>query len=96
MRKQAHFHQVFFCNLFEEPMKTTKQMTTRTKRSKVGAVVHSEVDWNQLNWCRINNIVNRLQRRIAEAQKQGRYGKVKSLQYLLTRSFSAKWKTHAN
>lgn len=65
-------------------------MTTRAKRSKVGAVVHCEVDWNQLNWCRINSIVNRLQRRIAEAQKQGRYGKVKSLQYLLTHSFSAK------
>ena len=65
-------------------------MTTRNKNFKVGAVVRNEVIWNQLDWYRINDIVSKLQRRIVEAQKQGRYGKVKALQYLLTHSFSAK------
>lgn len=62
-------------------------MTTQN----VGAVVHKEEDvWNQLNWCQINKNVRRLQMRIVEAQKQSKYGKVKALQYLLTRSFSGK------
>lgn len=65
-------------------------MTTQPQRVEVGAVVHSEEDWNQLNWYFINKTVNRLQRRIVQAQKQGRYAKVKALQYLLTHSFSGK------
>ncbi|WP_264707681.1 reverse transcriptase N-terminal domain-containing protein [Wolbachia endosymbiont (group A) of Acrocera orbiculus] len=32
----------------------------------------------------------RLQRRIVKAVQQGRWGKVKALQHLLTRSFSSK------
>lgn len=35
-------------------------------------------------------IVRRLQARIVKAQEEGRYNKVKSLQYLLTRSQSAR------
>lgn len=35
-------------------------------------------------------IVNSLQARIVKAQEEGRWNKVKSLQYLLTRSHSAK------
>ena len=35
-------------------------------------------------------IVRRLQARIVKAQEEGRYNKVKALQYLLTRSQSAK------
>lgn len=65
-------------------------MTTKTENVIVGAVVYQKVDWTQINWCKVNTEVSRLQRRIAEAQKQGRYAKIKSLQYLLTHSFSAK------
>lgn len=65
-------------------------MTTQTKSLIVGAVVHRKVDWTQINWRRVNKEVSRLQMRIMVAQKQGKYGKVKSLQYLLTHSFSAK------
>ena len=35
--------------------------------------------------------VTRLQMRIAKAVKEGRYGKVKSLQWMLTHSFAAKF-----
>ncbi|WP_245611020.1 MULTISPECIES: reverse transcriptase N-terminal domain-containing protein [unclassified Wolbachia] len=35
-------------------------------------------------------VVMRLQRRIVKAVQQGRWGKVKALQHLLTRSFSGK------
>lgn len=68
-------------------------MTTQTSLQEdttVGAVVHPTVDWHQIEWGQVHKTVRRLQKRIVEAQKQGRYGKVKALQHLLTRSFSAK------
>lgn len=91
LRKRADFHLVFTTRILEEPSKTTKQMTTQASLdTTVGAVVHPPVDWHQIQWCRVHKTVRRLQKRIVEAQKQGRYGKVKALQHLLTRSFSAK------
>lgn len=68
-------------------------MTTQASLQEdttVGAVVHPPVDWHQIKWGQVHKTVRRLQKRIVEAQKQGRYGKVKALQHLLTRSFSAK------
>ncbi|WP_224721433.1 reverse transcriptase N-terminal domain-containing protein [Candidatus Wolbachia massiliensis] len=46
--------------------------------------------WNQLSWKKCQKVVMRLQRRIVKAVQQGRWGKVKALQHLLTRSFSSK------
>lgn len=46
--------------------------------------------WNSINWENIKAEVNRLQMRIAKAIREGRRGKVKALQRLLTHSFSAK------
>jgi len=46
--------------------------------------------WQSINWKRANRIVKSLQRRIVEAIKANRWGKVKSLQWILTHSFSAK------
>lgn len=46
--------------------------------------------WNNIDWDRCNRDVQKLQARIVKAQKEGRYGKVKALQWTLTHSFSAK------
>ncbi len=48
------------------------------------------VNWNQIDWSQCNANVRRLQARIVKATQEGRWGKVKSLQYLLTHSFSGK------
>ena len=48
------------------------------------------VNWNQIDWSQCNANVKRLQARIVKATQEGRWGKVKSLQYLLTHSFSGK------
>lgn len=42
------------------------------------------------NWCDIEKNVRRLQVRIAKATQEGRWGKVKALQRLLTRSYCSK------
>ena len=46
--------------------------------------------WNFIDWDEVKQRVRSLQSRIAKAIKQGRRGKVKALQWLLTHSFSAK------
>ncbi|KTD60483.1 reverse transcriptase [Legionella santicrucis] len=46
--------------------------------------------WQELPWSRINTHVFRLQMRIAKAEREGRLGKVKALQRLLTSSFYGK------
>ncbi len=52
--------------------------------------VGGELEWNRINWNQTSKAVARLQARIVKAQQVGRYGKVKSLTRILTRSFSAK------
>ena len=46
--------------------------------------------WKAINWQAVRREVRRLQTRIAKAVREGRYGRVKALQWLLTRSFSGK------
>ena len=59
--------------------------------TKVGAVSGgADVNWQQIDWQKAHCIVRRLQVRIAEATRQGRWNKVKALQWLLTHSFYAK------
>lgn len=48
------------------------------------------VDWHQTDWAACHASVRRLQARIVKATKEGRWGRVKSLQWLLTHSFSGK------
>ena len=43
--------------------------------------------WEQLNWTQCERRVRRLQARIVKATREGRWGKVKALQRLLTHSF---------
>ena len=46
--------------------------------------------WEQLDWNRCQRHARRLQARIVKATREGRWGKVKALQRLLTHSFSGK------
>ncbi|ACF45702.1 RNA-directed DNA polymerase [Prosthecochloris aestuarii DSM 271] len=46
--------------------------------------------WTGINWSRVQRQVKKLQARIVKATQEGRYGKVKALQWLLTHSFSGK------
>ena len=43
--------------------------------------------WEQVDWSRCEHKVRRLQARIVKATQEGRHGKVKALQWLLTHSF---------
>jgi RNA-directed DNA polymerase len=52
--------------------------------------VSTPQNWHSINWEKVEQEVMKLQVRIAKATKQGRWNKVKSLQWLLTHSFSAK------
>ena len=49
-----------------------------------------EMQWHQIDWSSAHRNVRRLQARIVKATKQGRWGKVKALQWLLTHSLSGK------
>ena len=55
-----------------------------------GAPTHNEIDWTSIDWQKVEGNVRRLQARIVKAVQAGRWGKVKALQRLLTRSFSGK------
>jgi RNA-directed DNA polymerase len=55
-----------------------------------GAASHQGPDWNQIDWKKAEYEVKRLQQRIAKATMEGRWGKVKALQHLLTHSFYGK------
>lgn len=46
--------------------------------------------WNAIDWRTVNRNVRRLQVRIVKATQEGRWGKVKALQRLLTHSYSGK------
>jgi RNA-directed DNA polymerase len=64
-------------------------MTEETENSS-GAPFHGVTDWHAIDWHAVNTNVRRLQARIVKATEEKRWGKVKALQRLLTRSFSGK------
>jgi RNA-directed DNA polymerase len=47
-------------------------------------------NWKAINWQKARREVRRLQTRIAKAVRENRHGRVKTLQWLLSRSFSGK------
>ena len=55
-----------------------------------GASLRQAVNWRTIKWKRVNSNVRRLQRRIVQAQQQGKKRKVRALQFILTRSYSAR------
>ncbi|WP_121967524.1 group II intron reverse transcriptase/maturase [Myroides sp. N17-2] len=51
---------------------------------------NSQADWSSINWDKCEAAIKKLQARIVKAQKEGKFGKVKALQWTLTHSFYAK------
>jgi len=58
--------------------------------AKACAPSNAPRSWDSIDWKAATVYVKKLQMRIAKAQKEGRHGKVQSLQWLLTHSFYAK------
>ena len=69
---------------------TATKTTAQAGAIGAGAPSHPKGMWLQADWTRIQTEVRRLQVRIAKATQEGRWGKVKALQRLLTRSHSGK------
>ena len=86
-RKRADFPVVLHARKRGQSAHETKQMTTA---QAVGAVSSEAKQWYAVNWSTIDRNVRRLQVRIAQATKAGRWGKVRALQRLLTHSYSGK------
>jgi hypothetical protein len=61
-----------------------------TMATAIGAVSSEAAEWYAIDWQAIQRNVRRLQVRIAQATKVGRWGKVRALQRLLTHSYSGK------
>jgi RNA-directed DNA polymerase len=78
----------FFTKLFDQPSQEGMQMTTQAVRA--GALSGDPTSWHSIRWAECHREVRRLQARIVKATQEGRWGKVKSLQWLLTHSFSGK------
>lgn len=55
-----------------------------------GAAPGCAVDWHAIDWPKVFRTARRLQARIVKAVREGRWGKVKALVYLLTHSFSGR------
>ncbi len=93
VRKQADFYPVFHDERIWPTEKGTKQMAANTPAQTgrdAGAVSHVANEWDGIDWDAAQTNVRRLQMRIVKATKEGRWGKVKALQRLLTHSFSGK------
>lgn len=54
------------------------------------ATADRPVTWHRIDWAHCHRAVRRLQARIVKATKEGRWNKVKALQWLLTHSLSGK------
>jgi N-terminal domain of reverse transcriptase len=61
-----------------------------TMATAIGAVSSEAAEWYAIDWQAIQRNVRRLQVRIAQATKVGRWGKVRALQRLLTHSYGGK------
>lgn len=61
-----------------------------TQAASAGAPSHGLTDWHGIDWAKCQQDVRRLQARIVKATQEGRWGKVKALQWLLTHSFAGK------
>jgi RNA-directed DNA polymerase len=63
---------------------------TASSNIGVDAAFTRPADWLSIDWKASRHEVRKLQMRIAKAVREGRWRKVKALQWLLTHSFSAK------
>jgi RNA-directed DNA polymerase len=62
----------------------------RTAEPSAGAVSHIARDWHAIPWKTVHETVRRLQARIVQATKAGKWPKVHALPHLLTHSLSGK------
>jgi len=79
----------------DQSMNAGKQMaegavTSNEMTMPSGAPAHAHAHWLLADWEQMTREVNRLQERIAKATQAGKWGKVKVLQRLLSRSHSGK------
>ena len=86
-RKSADFYKVIHYKKLIELLKGAKQMNVNKTTC---AASDYEFAWKSIDWKKCEREVKKLQERIVKARKEGRHGKVKSLQWTLTHSFSAK------
>ncbi|QPO18769.1 group II intron reverse transcriptase/maturase [Pseudomonas sp. Y39-6] len=61
------------------------------REKPMSALSHRPQGWHQIDWCRTQRTVRAMQIRIAKACKNGNWRKVRALQRMLTRSFSARF-----
>lgn len=83
---RANLCLVLYGEVFIEPINCKKQMNV----NHTCALQHNIDDWETIKWSKVIYRVNRLQRRIAKAIREGRWGKAKALVHLTTKSFDAK------
>ena len=69
-------------------MKVEKQMNEI--KTSCAPADNQPILWTNIDWIRAELVIKKLQARIVKAQKEGRHGKVKALQWTLTHSFYAK------
>lgn len=55
-----------------------------------GAPINHATTWHDIDWAKCYRVLRRHQARIVKATQNKQWGKVKSLQYLLTKSFFVK------
>lgn len=61
-----------------------------TQQICAGAPSREAIHWHSINWAKCYREVRRLQARIVKAMQEGKHGRVKALQWMLTHSFSGK------
>ena len=71
-------------------MATNKKPATPVNKKSANAALRSAESWDSINWDYHRTIVKKLQLRIAKATQLRKFRKVKTLQWLLIHSFSAK------
>ena len=67
-----------------------KKQQRSEAQAKCASSAERRTSWKKIDFSRCERKVRKLQFRIAKAQKEGRYNKVKALQHLLVTSFEAK------
>ena len=79
------------CSVARKSGRTLQMEKQRASRATVdGASVSLAQEWNSIDWREAKAEVKRLQMRIAKAVEEGRWGRAKALQHILTHSFHAK------
>ena len=70
-----------------KPVNVSNSTTPKSERL---ADMRPKIQWNDIDWKKVIQNINRLQTRITKAVLEGKWQSVKRLQYLLTNSFYAK------